>query len=126
MSKETIIYAFMTIANPEKTPNFINTVVIPASPDELKAEIRSRAKCNDDTEVVFILPKDWLPPHLKSLDQQELMDKFRPIMVNVAVHLGTLGYSYDDTDPGKLINNSFVMPNPVSGRVFFVYKMNKI
>ena len=120
MPKESVLYAFMTEANPEGIPGFIDTVVIPASRDELETKIRAQANC-PDAEVVFIPPSEWLPPYLKSVDQQELMAKFPQIMVKVSMHLDKLGVP--EMDPGEMIRNGIVMPNPVSGRVFFVYKI---
>ena len=118
--RETILYAYLVETQSAGVPGFRQTVVIPAAEEELKEKIRANARCKD-AEVMIVPPKEWSPPQFSSVSQQELTAKFPLVMVRVQDHMARIGLPKVSQD--ELIRNGSVMPNPVSGKVFFVYKV---
>lgn len=120
MTEKTILYAFL-IEAPGSTlggPMF----VVPASQQELEDKIRTEAKCTD-AEVVIVPPEEWNPPKLKSVSQEELTAKFAPILWSVQQSMAKLGLP--KMEPKELIKDGVVLPNPVTGKVFFIFKIKQ-
>jgi len=120
MIESTVLYAFLIETPGTGILGFGQTVVFPASQQELEEKIRIQAN-SMDAKVVIIPPQEWSPPKLNSVSQQELTAKFPQIFTCVQRSMAKLGLP--DMDPNELLKNGIVMPNPVSGKVFFVYKV---
>jgi hypothetical protein len=120
MTEQTKLYAFIAKAGATGVPGFQQTTVMEASDDRLKEKIRQQARCYD-ASVVLVQPDKWNPPRFKSVDQQEIMGNFPQVMMRVTDHLRKAGIS--NIDQNKLIQEGTVMPNPMSGRIIFVYKI---
>lgn len=121
-TRKTILYAYLveTQKRSAGVPGFRQTVVVPASKEELKEKIRANARCKD-AEVVIVPPNEWSPPQFSSVSQQELTAKFPLVMVCVQDHMARSGMPR--VSQNELVRNGSVIPNPVSGKVFFVYKI---
>ena len=120
MTQKTKLYAFIARVGASGVPGFRRTVVMEASDDRLKDKIRQQTGCSD-ADVVLVQPEEWNPPQFRSVDQQELTGKFPQVMMRVTDHLKKAGLP--NIDQNKLIREGTVMPNPMSGRILFVYKI---
>jgi hypothetical protein len=120
VNEEVILYAFLAQVKSYGLPTFENQTVLSASLEEYKNKIRQNANC-PDSEVVIIEPKDWNPPEIKNVSQGELASKFPLVMIRVQEKMKKLKLPFVSTE--ELIRNGNVMPNPLSGKIFFVYKM---
>lgn len=118
--RKTTLYAYLVETQSTGLPGFRQTVVVPASEEELKEKIRTNARCKD-AEVMIVPPKEWSPPQFSSVSQQELTTKFPLVMVRVQDHMARSGLPRVSQD--ELVRNGSIIPNPVSGKVFFVYKI---
>jgi HEAT repeat protein len=116
----TTLYAFLAEAPPEGVPGFQSGLVLSASQSELEEKIRQKARC-PNAKVVIVQPRDWTPPKLNSLSQSELGTKFPEIMWRVTKTLSDLGLPKMRED--ELIRNGVVVKLPMTGKVFFVYKI---
>lgn len=119
-TRKTILYAYLVETQSVGVPGFRKTVVVPASKEELKEMIRANTRCKD-AEVVIVPPNEWSPPQFSSVSQQELTAKFPLVMVRVQDHMARSGLPRVSQD--ELVHNGSVIPNQLSGKVFFVYKI---
>jgi hypothetical protein len=99
---------------------FQKTVVIQASEGELEQKIRSQCSC-PEAKVLIVPPDDWNPPMFRSVSQQEMAQHFPMVLSRAADFLQRNGRG--DLDVQELVKTGTVMPNPVSGKVFFVFKI---
>jgi hypothetical protein len=116
----TTLYAFLAQA-PGGVMGFQQSIVLLASDEDMKRTIRDRSGYSD-AEVVIVPPEEWNPPVLNSVSQQELSAKFPVIFDAVQRGLARRGVPW--VHPQALINDGFVLPNPASGRVYFVYRID--
>jgi len=116
----TTLYAFLAQA-PGGMMGFQQGIVLLASDEEIKRTIRDRSGYSD-AEVVIVPPEEWNPPALNSVSQQELSAKFPMIFDAVQRGLARRGVPW--VHPQALINDGLVLPNPASGRVYFVYRID--
>ncbi|MEO0247755.1 MAG: hypothetical protein ABIM20_07255, partial [candidate division WOR-3 bacterium] len=94
-------------------------ILIPASKKELKEKIRQQFDCSDNTEVIFIPPSDWEPPHVRIASQQEIRLHFQEILLCIARFLIRNGRT--DINADELMSKGNIMTNPVSGEIIFTY-----
>jgi hypothetical protein len=99
---------------------FQKTFIIQASEGELEQKIRSQCSC-PDAKVLIVPPDAWNPPQFRSVSQQELGQHFPAVLSSAADFLKRNGRG--DLDVQELVKTGTVMPNPVSGKVFFVFKI---
>lgn len=116
----TTLYAFLAQA-PGGMMGFDRGLVFLASDEDMKRTIRDRSG-HSDAEVVIVPPEEWNPPTLNSVSQQELSAKFPMIFDAVQRGLARRGVPW--VHPQALINDGLVLPNQVSGRVYFVYRID--
>ena len=98
---------------------FQRSVIRTASQSEWDDKIRDAAGC-PDAEVRIIQPSEWNPPALSEVSQQELGNKYPLILSRMTDYV--LANRLPIT-PDKLVNGGNVVFNPVSGKVFFAYKL---
>lgn len=121
---KTVICAFLLRTTPDTGLGmFRQTAVLNASDEQIKDKIRQQCG-GQETEVFIIQPEEWDPPKLNSISQEELFSKFSLIMMKVDDFLTKHGRA--DLDIRELIAEGTVMPNPMSGRVFFIYKIKPV
>ena len=120
---KTVLYAYLAQAKTSSgVPGFGRTHVNLATDEQLKGKIRSQAG-SPGAEVVIVSPDEWKPPQFNSVSQQELMRNFPAVMDRVTRHMAKAGLPRMSQQ--TLIREGTVMPNPVSGRVIFVYKVKQ-
>lgn len=118
-ARRVTLYAFMAEA-----PGLIaaQRVVILSSQEDLEELVRSRAN-EPNAEVVIIPPEKWNPLRLKSVAQSELAAKFPQILACVQRTLRRLGLPAASLK--NLSEDAFALPNPVTGTVLFVFRIQK-
>jgi hypothetical protein len=114
------LYAFLIETPGSGVIGFQNTYVISASQQELEKEIRDQANCID-AEVVIIPPEKWHPPKLITASREELSKKSQEIYASIRRSMRANGLLKSPWS--KLVDAGVIMPNPVSGRVFFIFKI---
>ncbi len=120
-NKQTVLCAFLIETSPDPAMAvFENVYLIPASEEKLKEKIRQECHCYD-AEVLIIPPKDWRPPLLKNTSQIELTRRFPEIISRVMNFLKQHGRT--DLNLQQLIATGNVITNPVTGKVFFVCRI---
>ena len=121
MPQKTILYAYLVETQTQGIAGFQDTHPIPASESRLIEAIRSRAG-EPQAEVVIIPPGEWNPPDFTTVHQDEIAGKFSQVMSRVMDHLAGLGakkISYTE-----LTRTGTVLPNPATGKIYFVYKLD--
>jgi hypothetical protein len=121
MSRETVLVAYLVETQSQGVPGFQHTTLMPASEQELVSRIRSETR-EPEAEVVLVQTNDWDPPEFITTHQDEIEAKFNQVMARVMDHLTGLGVQH--LDYGKLSRTGSVLPNPASGKIYFVYKLN--
>lgn len=115
--KKPIICAFQAELKDVAMGSFQGGVVLTSS-ERLKAKIRSGMNVKGG-EVLFIPPSEWNPPVFSSTSQ---VKKFFPtIMKKVAKFLAKNGRQ--DILVQSLIAQVQVLPLPMIGWMFFIYKI---
>lgn len=122
MAKEenVVLYAYLAQAGASGASGFKGTAVIQASNEQLKNKIRQETR-SAGAEVVIVPPEEWQPPAIPSANQQDLIPVFQTVLVKVIDHM--VRNNLPTPDPSSLIKGGTVMPNPVSGRILFVYRV---
>jgi hypothetical protein len=119
-----LLCAFLIEANPDASMGvFQKTVLIQASENELKEKIRAQCQ-SSNADVLIIPPSDWSPPPLRSVSQQELTQHFPEVLSSAAAFLESNGRT--DLNIQMLTKTGTVLPNPVSGKVFFIFKIEPV
>lgn len=118
--RETTLYAYLAEGQGTGLPGFRQTVVLPAAKTDLEDKIRASSGCKN-AEVTIVPPEEWSPPQFNSVSQQEIQEKFPLVMARIQGHMARSGLPKVSQD--ELIRNGSVMPNPVSGKVFFICKI---
>jgi len=119
-NNQTTLYAYQIEVSGSGIVGFQQTYVISASKDELEKEIRDQANCVD-AEVVIIPPEKWHPPKLLAISQEEISKKSQDIFASIQRSMrvnGLLKFPWS-----KLVDSGVIMSNPVSGSVFFIFKI---
>jgi hypothetical protein len=117
-----VLYAFLAQAKTYGLPGFNRTITMTHSLEEYKDFIRQSVGC-PQSEVFIIEPKEWNPPEITTVSQTELAQKLPIITSHVQEKMKEL--NLPDASSAELIKTGSVMPNPASGKVFFVYKVPK-
>lgn len=119
-----LLCAFLIEASPDASMGaFQKTVVIQASDNELKEKIRAQCRCSN-SDVLIVPPRAWNPPTLRSVAQQELTQNFANVLSRAEEFLKRNGRA--DLNIQLLSKTGTVMPNPVSGKVFFIFKIDPL
>lgn len=115
---ETVLYAFMA----QGPAGFPGTVVSLTSDEELKDRIRQEAN-GTGLEVVIVPPEEWRAPTVNSLDQQGLGSVLHLVMPRAMAYMREAGIP--PKTPQELTRTGTVMPHPMTGLVFFVYRVEQ-
>jgi HEAT repeat protein len=118
-SKPTVVAFLVEGPSAAALGMFRQRVVIGASQSEWDEKIRAAAGC-PDAEVRIIQPSEWNPPALSEVSQQELGNKYPLILSRMTDYVLTNGVPIP---PDRLVNHGSVVFNPVSGKVFFAYRL---
>ncbi len=115
---ETVLYAFVA----QGPAGFPGSVVSLTSDEELKDRIRKEAN-GPGLDVVIVPAEDWKAPTIQSLNQQGLGSVFPVVMDRATAYMAKVGLPRKD--PQELIRTGAVMPHPMTGLVFFVYRVER-
>ena len=118
MSPSTKLIAFLIEGPAGGIPGFQQSVLITASQSELEEKIRQETHC-PDAAVKIVVPSEWNPPALAEVSDQEIYNKAQTIFDCIMRYLINNAVQVDRSD---LENGGTEIRNPVSGKVFFVFK----
>ena len=121
--EEIVLYAFLAQARTYGLPGFNRTIILTHSLEEWKDKIRQSVGC-PQSDVFILEPKEWNPPEITTVSQAELAQKLPIITSRVQEKMKEL--NLPDASSAELVRGGSVMPNPASGKVFFVYKVPKV
>lgn len=114
------LYAFEVRAASSGAAGFGKTIVMEADQDGLKEVIRQRSNCMDSS-VVIIPPNEWSPPVIASASVPVIQQAFPVVNSKVIKYLKRCGIT--NINESELIATGNVLPNPMSGRILFVYRL---
>ena len=120
--EEVVLYAFLAQAKTYDSAVFNNVIGL-HSPEGYKEFIRGSVGC-PQSEVFIIEPKEWNPPEIATVSQAELTQKLPIITRRVQEKMKLL--NLPDVSSAELVKTGSVMPNPASGKIFFIYKVPKV
>lgn len=98
---------------------FGRTVVMEAGDDELKEMIRVRSNCMDSA-VEIIAPADWSAPAIAQVAVPAIQQALPDVNRKVIAYLNRCGMT--NVSEAGLLATGNILPNPVSGRILFVYR----
>lgn len=114
------LYAFEVRAASSGAPGVGRTVVIEAGDDRLQDMIRQRSNC-PDASVVIVPPKEWSPPAIATVEVTAIQRAVPVVNRKVMDYLKRRSIPF--VSEAQLIATGNILPNPMSGRILFVYRL---